>query len=635
MLRAFKYKINPTKEQTTLLNKHIGASRFVYNLALECKQMAWAGNRVNLSCFALHSQLKDLKTECEWLKEINSQSLQQSITNLDKAYTAFFKGQNSFPKFKKKSNGGSFNIPQNVLLENGKLIIPKFKKGIDIILHRPIKGVIRQATISRTPTGKYFVSILCETGEAIKPKAKVKEKTTVGIKLNILPSESFRHPFAKSALVDRSNGNACSPARSTTTVPYPNNFTAFFTSLSDFLTGSSPRSLMKFGYMFNGTFCPLVGFRYFSFCFSRVGFSEKSITFSNSGFGMVRNSNAFGLRSFPTQSSSMGFGTNIIAEFLFAAPEERNPKTFSILKVCAVTDNFKDLEAKSIPSVFSNGSIKWKVCSQVPFSSVFCESKSNIDGLPNIAFSVDCVSKNIDSRNIWNICEPCFHTANIQQRNDLTPKTVKKDLGIKTYLVSSDGQEFDNPKFLRKAQIRLKYVQRKYSKHKGKRTKQRLAILHEKVTNQRKDFLHKTSSELIKNHDSLAIEDLAVSNMVKNHNLAQAISDASWSTFVTMLEYKAEWYGKNILKIGRFEPSSKLHANCGYINKDLKLSDREWFCPKCGELVSRDVNAAINIKSFALKNILSGTDRKNHDELPTLVGVMTHEAHPIASGVGG
>ena len=91
MLKAFKYRLSPTKEQSILLNKHIGASRFVYNLALECKQMAWAGSKVNLSCFALHSQLKDLKTECEWLKEINSQSLQQSITNLDKAYTAFLK----------------------------------------------------------------------------------------------------------------------------------------------------------------------------------------------------------------------------------------------------------------------------------------------------------------------------------------------------------------------------------------------------------------------------------------------------------------------------------------------------------------------------------------------------------------
>ena len=175
MLKAFKYRLSPTKEQSILLNKHIGASRFVFNLALECKQMAWAGNKVNLSCFALHSQLKDLKTECEWLKEINSQSLQQSITNLDKAYTAFFKGQNSFPNFKKKSNGGSFNIPQNVLLKDDKLVIPKFKKGIDIVLHRPTKGEIRQATISRTPTGKYFVSILCELVKQSNQKPRLKK----------------------------------------------------------------------------------------------------------------------------------------------------------------------------------------------------------------------------------------------------------------------------------------------------------------------------------------------------------------------------------------------------------------------------------------------------------------------------
>ena len=635
MLKAFRYRISPTSEQEILINKHIGSVRFVYNLALETKSAAWAGNRVSLNCFDLIKQLPDLKEECTWLKEINSQSLQQPIRNLDNAFTRFFKGQGSFPKFKKKSNGGSFNIPQNVTLEGEKLIIPKFKKGIDIVLHRPIKGEIRQATISRTPTGKYFVSILCETGEAIKAKAKIKEDTTIGIRLNILPSECFRYPLTKSALINGSNGNTCASTRSSTTVPCPNNFTAFFTSLSDFLTGSSPRSLMKFGYMFNGTFCPLVGFRYFSFCFSRVRFSEKGIKFSNSDFGAVRDSNAFGFRSFPPQGTSMRFGTDIIAEFLFAAPEKRNPKTFSILKVCAIVDNLENLEGKSIPSIFNNSSIKWKICSQVPFSSVFCESKSNIDGLPNVAFSVDCISKNVDSRNIWNVFEPCFHVTNIQQRNDLIPKSVKKDLGIKTYLVSSDGKEYDNPKFLRKAQSRLKFVQRKYSKHKGKRTKHRLAILHEKVANQRKDFLHKTSTQLIRDNQSVAIEDLAVSNMVRNHKLAQSVSDAGWSMFVTMLEYKAEWYGKNILKIGRFEPSSKLHNTCGHINKDLTLSDREWICPKCGEVVLRDMNAAVNIKSFALKNHLSVERRlKNHGQLPTLVGAFTHEAHPIGSAVG-
>jgi putative transposase len=385
MLKAFKYRIFPTTGQAELINKHIGSVRFVFNLALECKQMAYAGSKVNLSCFDLSKQLPELKKECEWLKEVNSQSLQQSIVNLGAAFTGFFKGQADFPNFKKKSNGGSFNIPQNVILENDKLIIPKFKKGIDIVLHRPIKGEIRQATISKTPTGKYFVSILCDTGEVMKSKVPIKEKTTIRI-----------------------------------------------------------------------------------------------------------------------------------------------------------------------------------------------------------------------------------------------------DLGIKTYLVASDGQEFDNPKFLRKAQSKLKYIQRKYSKHKGKKAKQRLAILHEKVANRRKDFLHKTSSKLIKSHDSLAIEDLAVSNMIKNHKLAQSISDASWSTFVTMLEYKAEWYGKNIMKIGRFESSSKLHANCGYINKKLTLSDREWTCPKCSEVVSRDLNAAINIKSFALKNILSGTDRKNQGELLTLVKVLTLETRSSA-----
>jgi putative transposase len=390
MLKAYKYRLSPTIKQTELLNKHVGSVRFLYNLALETKQKAWIGNRVNLNRYDLQVQLKDLKQDLPWLTEVNSQSLQSALMNLDAAYLRFFKGQNSFPKFKKKSNRGSFNIPQNVILEDGKLIIPKFREGINIVLHRPIKGTIRQATISRTPTGKYFVSILCETGEAIKSKAKIKEDTTIGI-----------------------------------------------------------------------------------------------------------------------------------------------------------------------------------------------------------------------------------------------------DLGIKTYIVSSDGKEYDNPKFLRKAQSKLKYVQRKYSKHKGKRAKHRLAVLHEKVANQRKDFLHKTSSELIKNHDSIAVEDLTVSNMVKNHKLALSISDAGWGMFVTMLEYKAEWYGKNILRIGRFDPSSKTCSCCGAINKSLQLKDREWACESCGSILNRDLNAAINIKSFALRNILSGTDRKNQGKLPTLVGALTLEAHPIGYAVGG
>src|SRR5690606_9789751 len=139
------------------------------------------------------------------------------------------------------------------------------------------------------------------------------------------------------------------------------------------------------------------------------------------------------------------------------------------------------------------------------------------------------------------------------------------DLGIKDFAITSDGEVFENPKYLRKAQSKLKYVQRKYSKYKGKRTKKKLAKLHEKVVNKRKDFLHKVSTQLIREKQTICLETLAVKNMVKNHNLAQAISHVSWSTFVTMLEYKADWYGKNILRIGQFSPSSKTCSCCGSI----------------------------------------------------------------------
>jgi putative transposase len=382
MFKAFKYRLYPSESQKELIAKHIGSSRFVYNLALETKTTAYLGSKHNLSPFDLTKQLPELKKECEWLKEVNSQSLQQSIQNMDIAFKKFFKGA-GFPKFKSKHKGKqSFSIPQSVIVENNLLIIPKFKEGIKIVLHREIKGTIKSATISVTPTGKYFVSILVDTNTEIPIKAPITESTTVGI-----------------------------------------------------------------------------------------------------------------------------------------------------------------------------------------------------------------------------------------------------DLGIKDFAITSNGEVFENPKNLRKAQSKLKYVQRKYSKNKGKRTKQRLALLHEKVANKRKYFLHKVSTKLIRENQTIALETLNVGGMIKNHNLAQAISDVSWSTFVTMLEYKADWYGKNILRIGRFAPSSKACNCCGYINKELTLKDREWTCPKCNSVLDRDVNASINIKSFALKNHLSGEHTlKNQDELLTLVKVMTPEA---------
>jgi putative transposase len=386
MFKAFKYRIYPTELQKELITKHIGSSRFVYNLALETKTSAYTGNKHNVSSFDLIKQLPDLKKECEWLKEVNSQSLQQSIQNMDVAFKRFFKGA-GFPKFKSKHKGKqSFSVPQKVFVKNNLLIIPKFKEGINISLHRPIEGYIKNTTISVTSTGKYFASILCDTKEDIPIKNSISENSIIGI-----------------------------------------------------------------------------------------------------------------------------------------------------------------------------------------------------------------------------------------------------DLGIKSFLVTSDGEVIDNPKFLRKSQSKLKYLQRKHSRYKGKRTKHKLALAHEKIANQRKDFLHKTSIKLIRENQTIALEDLSVSNMVKNHKLAQSISDAGWSTFVSMLRYKAGWYGKNILRIGRFEPSSKTCSCCGYVNKELTLKVRKWTCAECNSIVDRDINAALNIKLFAFKNHLSGGHTlKNRNELPTLEGVMTYEANPIS-----
>lgn len=373
MFRAYKYRIYPTKQQKELIDKHIGCCRFVYNLALETKKLAYLGSKHSFSAFDLMKQLPELKKECPWLKEVNSQSLQDSIKYMDFAFSRFFKGA-GFPKFKSKRNlKKSFSAWQNIKINDGRLFIPKFKDGIDIVLHRPMTGEIKRATIIISSTGKYFASILVDVKKENPKKITINEKTTIGI-----------------------------------------------------------------------------------------------------------------------------------------------------------------------------------------------------------------------------------------------------DLGIKYFAVTSDGEVFENPKYLRKSQSKLKYVQRKYSKHKGKRTRRKLALIHEKVANKRKDFLHKTSIKLIRENQTIALETLDIKEMVKHHNLAQAISDASWSTFVLMLEYKADWYGNNILRIGRFEPSSRTCGNCGEINQKLTLKDREWTCPKCDSVLDRDVNAACNIKSFALKNYLSvGRTLKNQGELLT------------------
>lgn len=201
------------------------------------------------------------------------------------------------------------------------------------------------------------------------------------------------------------------------------------------------------------------------------------------------------------------------------------------------------------------------------------------------------------------------------------PKTHSKvgiDLGLTDFIVLSDGTKVANPKFLSKLQVKLareqkilakrreiaKAQQRRLSDSRNyQKQKLKVAKVYEKITNKRRDFLHKLSFDIIKNHDVIAIEDLNVKGMVKNHKLAKAISDSSWSTFTTMLVYKAEWYGKALVKIDRWYPSSKTCSGCGHLlTKDkLSLSVRSWTCPSCQQNNDRDINASINILNEGLK----------------------------------
>jgi putative transposase len=364
MLRAYKYRIYPNKKQTSKINQHIGGCRFVYNWALENKIKFYETSKEKLSAYDLNYMLKGLKAENPWLKEVNSQSLQQTNKNMESAFTRFFREKKGFPKFKSKKNPvQSFQIPQHYTVDFEKQLIKLPKIGnVKLVISRTFDGTPKNATISKTPTGKYFISILVEDGKELPEKQPFDENSTIGV-----------------------------------------------------------------------------------------------------------------------------------------------------------------------------------------------------------------------------------------------------DLGIKDSAILSNGNKFENPKFLKNSLQNLKVLSKKFSrKQKGsnnfKKAKLRLSRLHEKITNQRNDFQHKLSKKLVCENQAIALETLNICGMIKNHCLAQVIADAGWSGFVEKLTYKAEWFGKTILRIGRFEPSSKVCSVCGYYNRDLTLNIREWECPDCKTKHDRDVNAAINIKKFALQD---------------------------------
>lgn len=361
MLRAYKYRIYPTEEQKVLLEKHFGCVRLIYNTGLLFRKYSWQSG-VRKGYFDTANELKQLKKDFVFLKEVNSQCLQSALKNLDTAFVNMFKKRGGYPKFKSKVGTQSFSCPQHTSVEGNLLWLPKFDKGISIELHRAFKGQIKTVTISRTPTKKYFASILIETNTELPEKKPIIESSAVGI-----------------------------------------------------------------------------------------------------------------------------------------------------------------------------------------------------------------------------------------------------DLGIKSFTICSDGTTYDNPRHLQKSLVRLKWLQRKFSrKQKGSKRRNRFRLriskLHEKVANQRIDFLHKVSNEITNRFDTICMEDLQVKNMVKNHKLASAISDVGWGMFRTFIQYKADWKGKNVLLVGKFCPSSKTCNVCGNINKSLTLAEREWTCSVCGAVHDRDKNASTNIKVIALND---------------------------------
>lgn len=205
-----------------------------------------------------------------------------------------------------------------------------------------------------------------------------------------------------------------------------------------------------------------------------------------------------------------------------------------------------------------------------------------------------------------------FVSITVETEHESLPSTgsmIGIDLGIKDLLITSDGEKYDNKQITKKYDSKLAREQRSLSrKVKGSNNynKQRIrvALVHEKIHNTRVDYLHKISHKLISENQVIVSEDLAVSNMVKNHNLAKAISDCGWSELMRQLTYKAEWNSRRYIKIGRFVTSSQMCHVCGYVNPETKdLSIREWKCPKCDTVHDRDINAAINIFNEGVKQL--------------------------------
>ena len=209
----------------------------------------------------------------------------------------------------------------------------------------------------------------------------------------------------------------------------------------------------------------------------------------------------------------------------------------------------------------------------------------------------------------------------------VSENAVGIDLGVTSLIATSNGEKLANPKHFKKHRKRLKKAQKNLSrKQKGSKNREKARIkvakIHLKIADSRKDFLHNTTTQLVRENQTIAVESLAVKNMVKNHKLALAISDSGWSELIRQLNYKCRWYGRNLVAIDRWFPSSKRCSSCGHIVDKMPLNIREWTCPECGSNHDRDVNASKNILAAGLAVSVCGATVRPEQSKSVKAGAM-------------